>query len=119
MPPPKDIIERYRQTLNAWRTLRPDKTFGGMTLTQFEAACVPSLTTRANLEVLQDKVAQEIADRNAADGTTADVIARVAAGILADPDEGDDSPLYGALGYTRKSERKTGLTRKRKEPAKT
>ena len=39
-------------------------------------------------------------------------------GILADPDEGPDSPLYEAIGYTRRSERKTGLTRKRKDLSK-
>ena len=39
------------------------------------------------------------------------------AGVLADPTEGPDSPLYEAFGYTRKSERRTGLTRKRTEAA--
>jgi hypothetical protein len=33
-------------------------------------------------------------------------------GVLADPEEGPDSPLYEAFGYTRASERKSGLTRK-------
>jgi hypothetical protein len=37
-------------------------------------------------------------------------------GVLADPTEGPDSALYQAFSYTRKSERKTGLTRKRAEP---
>ena len=44
--------------------------------------------------------------------------AAVINGILADPDEGPDSPLYEAIGYTRRSERKTGLTRKRKDLSK-
>jgi hypothetical protein len=35
--------------------------------------------------------------------------------VLADAAEGTDSALYEAFGYTRKSERKRGLTRKRKE----
>lgn len=119
MPPPKSIIERYQQAVNAWRTLRPGKTFGGMTLAQFEAACAPSVATRERLDGLQGQVAQTIAERNAADEVTGDILQRVAAGVLADPEEGDDSPFYGALGYTRSSERKTGLTRKRKEPATT
>ena len=33
-------------------------------------------------------------------------------GVLADPTEGPDSALYAAFGYTRTSERKSGLTRK-------
>jgi hypothetical protein len=34
-------------------------------------------------------------------------------GVRADPEEGDDSALYEAMGYTRRSERKSGLTRKK------
>jgi hypothetical protein len=30
------------------------------------------------------------------------------------PDYDDDSPLYGAMGFVRKSERASGLTRKKK-----
>ena len=37
---------------------------------------------------------------------------QVVNGVLAGPTEGPDSALYAAFGYTRKSERKTGLTRK-------
>ena len=30
------------------------------------------------------------------------------------PAYGNDSPLYGAMGFVRKSEKKSGLTRKKK-----
>ena len=33
-------------------------------------------------------------------------------------DYGDDSPLYGAMGFVRKSHRASGLTRKTKTPVK-
>jgi hypothetical protein len=36
----------------------------------------------------------------------------VVSGVLADPSEGPDSSVYEAMGYTRKSERRSGLTRK-------
>jgi hypothetical protein len=36
----------------------------------------------------------------------------VAAGVLAEPTEGDDSALYAAFGYTRKSDSKSGLHRR-------
>lgn len=114
----KDIEERLERFVNAWRTLTPDKSFGGMTLAQFEAACAPSNTTRAQINELQDRLAQAMANRDAADEVTAGKLQLVVNGVLADPTEGPDSALYAALGYTRKSERKTGLTRKRKEPAK-
>ncbi len=118
MARPKDIEERLERTTNAWRTLTPDKAFGGMTLAQFEAATAPSKTTRALIAELQDKLVQAMADRDAADDATADKIQLVVNGVRADPTEGADSALYAALGYTRDSERKTGLTRKRKESTK-
>ena len=114
MARPKDIEERLERILNSWRTLAPQKTFGGMTLAQFEAACAPSKETRALINELQDKLAQAMAGRDTADDNTAEKIQYVVSGVLADPSEGPDSALYAAFGYTRKSERKTGLTRKLK-----
>ncbi len=37
-------------------------------------------------------------------------------GVRADPNFGDDSGLIEAMGYTRTSERKSGLTRKAGSP---
>ena len=36
-------------------------------------------------------------------------------GVIGNPAFGPDSPLYEAFGYTRKSERKSGLTTKTKQ----
>ena len=114
MPSPKDIEEKIERMINAWRTLAPDKTFGGMTLAQFEAVATPSLAVRRKIEELDNQRAQQIAARDAADDAFNVKAQLVVAGVLADPTEGPDSPLYGAFGYTRKSEIKSGLTRRRK-----
>jgi len=37
-------------------------------------------------------------------------------GVAGDPAYGNDSPRYGAMGFVRKSERASGLTRKTKPP---
>ena len=116
MPRPKDIAERLERISNAWRTLAPEKVFGGMPLPKFEASCAPSNITRAVIAELQDKLAKAMADRDAADEETARLIEFVVNGVRADPSEGPDSALYEAFGYTRKSDRKSGLTRKRSEP---
>jgi len=115
----KDTEEKLQRIRNAWRTLAPEKSFGGMTLAQFEAACAPSNETRAEIAELQDKTTQAMARRDAADDVTASKMQLAVAGVLADPTEGADSALYAAFGYTRRSERKTGLTRKSREPATT
>ena len=41
---------------------------------------------------------------------------KVGMGVASDPAYGNNSPLYGAMGFVRKSEKKSGLTRKKKTP---
>ena len=110
---PKATEVKIERMLNAWRTLAPDKTFGGMTITQFEAFAAPSRDARQRIEDLGNQRAQASADREHADEAFNAMSQLVVAGVLADPTEGPDSALYEAFGYTRKSERKSGLTRKR------
>jgi len=119
MPNPKKMEEKIERMINAWRTLAPDKSFAGMTLAQFEAAAAPSRTARQKIDTLEAQLAEAYADRDGADADFDAVARRVVAGVLADPTEGDDSPLYGAFGYTRASEQKTGLTRRKRTPTPT
>lgn len=114
MPQPKDTLERILQFINAWETLAPEKSFGGMTLAQFKAGVKRSLDAREELRVLESQIQSKKIERDDADVESARLIQLVSYGVAGDPSEGPDSDLYGALGYTRKSERKTGLTRKRK-----
>ena len=39
---------------------------------------------------------------------------KVGFGVAGSAAYGNDSPLYGAMGFVRKSEKKSGLTRKKK-----
>ncbi|CAN5397543.1 hypothetical protein BH10ACI3_BH10ACI3_27430 [soil metagenome] len=39
---------------------------------------------------------------------------KIGQGVAGSADYGNDSPLYGAMGFVRKSEKKSGLTRKKK-----
>lgn len=39
---------------------------------------------------------------------------KVGLGVAGSPDNGNDSPLYGAMGFVHKSEKKSGLTRKKR-----
>ena len=113
---PKETELKMERMLNAWETLAPDQTFGGMTLAQFQAAAAPSQSARERIDDLEDQLKQALTDRETADEAFLDKAQLVVNGVLADQTEGDDSALYEAMGYTRKSERKSGLTRKRNEP---
>jgi hypothetical protein len=115
---PKQIEEKIQEILNAWRDIVPNKTFGGMTLAQFEAKVKPSFDAREQVAKIENQLAQAINQRDDADEVSLDTVQLVVAGVVGDPTEGPNSPLYEAMGYTRKSERKTGLTRKKKTPAK-
>ncbi len=113
---PKDNEAKMERMLNAWDTLAPAKTFGGMTHTQFAAIAAPARAARERINDLETQLRQAITERDAADEAFAAKAQQVVAGVLADPTEGPDSALYEALGYIRKSARKSGLTRKRDAP---
>jgi hypothetical protein len=99
--------------LNAWETLAPDKTFGGMGLPHFRALTQISLDARDRIDQLEDQLKHAQAERDRADEAFNEKAQLIVNGVLADPTEGPDSALYEAFGYKRKSERRTGLTRKR------
>lgn len=113
MSQPKDTLERIQRFITAWETLRPNKTFGGMTLAQFKAGVKRSLDVREELRVLESQIQSKKVERDAADADSVRLMQLVSNGVVGDPEEGPDSDLYEGLGYTRKSERKTGLTRKK------
>jgi hypothetical protein len=113
---PKDNEQKIVRMLGAWESLAPAKTFAGMTLQQFRAAVEPALDARRRLDALDAQRQSLTAARDSADDEALRRAQQVVAGVLADPTEGPDSPLYEAFGYTRKSERKSGLTRKRETP---
>ena len=114
---PKSNEEKMVKVLQAWKTLAPDKTFAGKSLSDFETQVNKSLTPRLRLVELEDERLQEQAVRDAADEKTMNDILVIVAGVIADPTEGANSALYEAMGYVRKDSRKSGLTRKRFERA--
>jgi hypothetical protein len=61
---------------------------------------------------LETQTTEALNDRDAADAVVLAKAQQVVNGVLADPSEGPDSSIYEAMGYTRKSERRSGLTRK-------
>lgn len=110
---PKEVEEKIHRMVNAWETLAQDKSFGGMLLAQFKGLAQVSLDARARIEVLEDQLKQAQAARDRADEAFLERAQLVVNGVLADPTEGPDSTLYEAFGYKRKSDRRSGLTRKR------
>jgi hypothetical protein len=98
--------------LNAWEELAAEKSFAGTTLDQFRAIVTPAQNARARILDLENQMLQAISERENADDAFNIKAQQVVNGVLADPTEGNDSAIYEAFGYTRRSERKSGLTRK-------
>lgn len=110
---PKNNEEKMHRVLNAWKTLAADKSFGGMKLADFEAQVENSMKPRRRLVEIKDEETEQTTLRDTEDEITLDKIELAVAGVVADPNFGSDSALYEAMGYVRKSERKSGLTRKK------
>ena len=96
----------------AWRELAPQDLFAGMTLTEFETATAPSLTLRDEILALEKQLEGRKADRMTADNTVNTTMELLVNSVRGTPGFGQDSSLYRAMGYIRKSERSSGLTRK-------
>lgn len=116
---PKETEEKLDRIVNAWRAHAPDKIFGGMTLAQFQTEITPSRTVRVQLADNDNQRTSLLNQRDDADDHSLDKAQLMVAGVIGDPNFGQNSTLYEAIGYVRKSERKTGLTRKKgdKTPA--
>lgn len=112
---PKENKVKYTRFHTAFSTLAPDKTFGGIKLSDFTAQVGKSNARRENLQRIKDEVIQEEAALDGEDNITMKMCERIKNGVIADEDFGDDSALYEALGFIRRSEKKSGLTRKKKK----
>ena len=117
MDGPKEMADKLTSISKAWETLAKDKAFGGMTLAEFKVAIKPSFDAREVITDLNNQLTAALNVRDDADQTSQARIQLAVNGVIGDPTFGPDSDLYEAMGYVRKSERKSGLTRKGKGKA--
>ena len=109
---PKRVAAKLQQVIDAWTTIRPTKTFSGLTLEQFKAQVQPSLAARDQLVTLSNQTTDSRMQRRLSDGASLKLAQQVVSSVKGDPAEGEDGPLYVAMGYIPKSSRQSGLTRK-------
>ncbi len=81
-----------------------------------KAKVKPSFDARDTIAALEHQMTSAIDQREDADIETTRLATLVVNSVKGDPGFGEDSDLYEAMGYVRKSERKTGLTRKKTPP---
>ena len=108
---PNAVKLKLDVVIRGWKTLRPDKSFAGMTAQQFIKAVQESFNTREQLTVLDKQRQALINQRDDADAKSMELIQLVVNSVKGDPEEGEDGVLYEAMGYVRRSERHSGLHR--------
>jgi hypothetical protein len=109
---PKKVAAKLQQVIDAWGTIRPAKTFAGMTLEQFKAKVQPSLAARDQLKNLRTQTTDSRVQRQHSDATSLEAALLVVNAVKGDPDEGENGSLYTTMGYIPKNQRGSGLTRK-------
>lgn len=115
---PKVDVKTTREKCNvmndAWFEGAPAVNFSGIRQSDFQTSIE---TAAAKDSAIADLEAQLKIMRDARDdeyGELDQQRSRIGMAVAGDPAYGNDSPLYGAMGFVRKSERASGLTRKKK-----
>ena len=111
----KSKYDQVKQIVAGWEKIRASKTLDGQTLAQFTAAklkpCNDARDVMAGLKLQKIAAANAIKKADEAAYAAAQDIVKA---VRADKSEGgDDGDLYEAMGFVRRSERKSGLSRKK------
>lgn len=105
-------MNKINRVITAWETLAPTKSFGGYALEQFKAKAQAMFDLQDQLGVLDSQLTDAEKRLETATQDSHDAALLVVNAVKGDPDNGEDSPLYAAMGYVRKSDRSSGLSRK-------
>lgn len=109
-------MEKLLRILEAWRDLAPNEKFADMTLDEFETEINKSLNVRVEITDLDNQTTNKIQERDTTDAGNWDLSQYVVDSVKGNKKFGPNSGLYEAMGYVGKSDRKSGLTRKKKTP---
>lgn len=112
---PKRNEIMFERAIVALRSLPPETRFKKLTAAEILEQLERSMASRRRLEDLDNELALESVVRENEDERSLDVLEEFVDGVIGHADYGRDSALYESLGFVRKSKRKSGLTRRRKE----
>ena len=111
----KRIRERILRIQNAWNEgAAPVTEFRNTVKTNLDADIAAARAIDDEIDDLKAQLAMKEDERDMKYMKLDTAAVDVRKGVEGSKDFGDDSALYGAMGFVRKSERKTGLTRKTK-----
>lgn len=111
----KRIGKKAGQMKDAWAEGAPNEEFKGHLLTDLTGKLSAIRVAEQETENLRAQVKLRETEINNMYGGLDDFIVDVGDGVRGHKDFGSDSALYGAMGFVRKSERKSGLIRGKKD----
>ena len=102
----KDLAAQTDRIARAWQTFFPKKTFSGLTLEEFRETLQPCREVRMKLAELAKETRLARFRRLTLDRIGRPVVLRVVHAVRGDPEVGEDSTMYAAMGYTAKGRRR-------------
>ncbi len=112
----KEIKVRITRMSDAWSEAAAGVEFSGIGLPNFVQNIEAAATIEREIADLEAQVQMKKDQRDKKYSELQSDSVRVADGVKGDKNFGPDSPLYGAMGFVIKSQRASGLTRKKKTP---
>ena len=91
----------------AWNQIAIDNKFAGMTLSEFRTATLPFLDLLESNYNLRIQLKSNVVAKATAGQAARAVTDQIVAAVKADAQFGPNSPLYRAMGFIPKSERKS------------
>lgn len=100
-----------------WKEQAPEAVFAGKTLAELETAITAVDTSNEDLKIKEQARSAAVKMRDEKLKSLSTLLRAVVRGVQAHPEHGEDSPLYRAMGFVPISERRSGLTRRKKSDA--
>jgi hypothetical protein len=110
---PIGIERRIDQAVRAWESSCAEQSFADMTLEKFRQELQPFYDAKARFAVANTQWETARQERNTAYLKALELTKGVASSVKGHPKFGENSAVYCAMGYVPKSERSSGLTRRR------
>ncbi|MCP5543401.1 MAG: hypothetical protein H7A49_05790 [Akkermansiaceae bacterium] len=109
------ILKRGEHFIRCWKAqVAEGQGFGGIDRTDLEDEVERAKQARERVRSVENWLRSLRFERDKADRKLAKKLMKVAAGVRAEPEFGEDCPFYRALGFVPLSENQSGRPKKRK-----
>ena len=111
---PTKLMDKFMTIKDAWTDLAKDVKFAEQSAAEYAAEIQKSQTVRDEISDLENQLKQKMMERDALDEANWQLSQLVVLSVAGNPKFGKNSALYERMGYVATSERRSGLTRKKK-----